>query len=223
MVETATTNVIEISKQRKGTRLSEGWKPTKAGKTYAKNRHWSLEEIRDEIDNFVEYYTNGKGKNQTRISWPRTWQTWVRKNYSRNGAGVVPIKRAKKAPTKVWKVQPDLHNLNTQSGPPQFVEHPAIAKVKQLEATLRLEKSNMQKLDAEWVRECKNMLNAHEADILNHQRDVLSEFKTIKGMFTGTLSRNEVLLDALDEKRQLHDIIARLAAPKPSLWKRIFG
>ena len=52
---------------------------------YAKSKNWSDDEIADDVENFVEHFTNGKGRNETRPEWSKSWKRWVRTNYAKNG------------------------------------------------------------------------------------------------------------------------------------------
>lgn len=79
-------NKREDSKDAKrGKRLTEDWQPNAKDRQYAEAANWSANEISNDAENFIEYYTNGKGRAETSPNWSRRWQTWVRKNFSRNG------------------------------------------------------------------------------------------------------------------------------------------
>lgn len=75
----------KIENSKNGKRLSEDWKPCLDDKKYASARNWSEAEIADDVENFIEHFTNGPGRKQTSPDWSKRWQRWVRTNYGKNG------------------------------------------------------------------------------------------------------------------------------------------
>ncbi len=63
--------------QRRGTKLASDWRPDADQIGYAIEKGYSRDEAESIADQFVNYFTNGKGKNQAHINWDRTWQTWI--------------------------------------------------------------------------------------------------------------------------------------------------
>lgn len=77
-------------------------KKTKAKKTLVKFdgvvhlewTDWALKNglsqrsVNIERENFIEYWTEGKGKGQKRENWKLTWNSWIRKNHEYGNAAV---------------------------------------------------------------------------------------------------------------------------------------
>jgi hypothetical protein len=85
------TDGDDDGKDRKGTRLPEDWRCSTSLRAYALGKEFDEDDIDTIEANFIQHFTNGKGKNQRHLSWERTWQTWVRndaqRNRDRNGGG----------------------------------------------------------------------------------------------------------------------------------------
>lgn len=62
-------------KLRRGVRVPDNWEPEAADKAYAEqlgiDSAWEAEKFRN-------YYTNGRGKNETFVDIHRAWQSWIR-------------------------------------------------------------------------------------------------------------------------------------------------
>lgn len=71
-------NAQPSAKPRKGVRLEADWSPSDRDYAYAVDRGWSAEQIRDMAEDFREYFTNGRGRNETSPDWSLRWQRWVR-------------------------------------------------------------------------------------------------------------------------------------------------
>jgi len=69
----------------KGTHLSPEWQPSSEDKTYAADRGFNAGQINNMVADFVEHFTNGKGRTQTRPEWSRSWQRWVRQDIEWHG------------------------------------------------------------------------------------------------------------------------------------------
>lgn len=89
LVTPLVTKDINTPKEQKNAkreeRLSDNWKPDAKDREYAKSKFWTDAEIEKEAENFLEHYTNGKGRKEKRPEWSKSWQTWVRNNYGKNG------------------------------------------------------------------------------------------------------------------------------------------
>jgi uncharacterized protein YdaU (DUF1376 family) len=71
------------AKGSRGTRLSEDWDPGDDGVEYARELGFSNARI-DEIYNaFRDYWLAKAGQAARKVSWPRTWKTWVRTEHER--------------------------------------------------------------------------------------------------------------------------------------------
>jgi len=65
-------------KKRMGKRLEISWAPSDDDLAFASERGYAGKQLADMIENFREYFTNGKGRNETRPGWSLSWQTWIR-------------------------------------------------------------------------------------------------------------------------------------------------
>jgi hypothetical protein len=66
-------------KRARGTRLPEDWQPTPELLAYANSRGWHGQALADEIENFRDYWTAKTGASATKLDWPATFRTWIRK------------------------------------------------------------------------------------------------------------------------------------------------
>jgi hypothetical protein len=85
------------STRRKGTLLPDDWQPPPEAVAYAQGEGLRDVEIDTLKETFLNYYTNGRGKNDAHTNWLRTWQNWVRKeatscrrNYKPSGFTATP-------------------------------------------------------------------------------------------------------------------------------------
>lgn len=67
-----------VNGKRPGRKLDPDWQPSADCIAYASGRGIHGPRLPDEIANFVDHFTNGNGRNKTRVSWDRTWQRWCR-------------------------------------------------------------------------------------------------------------------------------------------------
>lgn len=64
-------------------KLPKDWKPNEACRKYALERGLDIDRT---TADFAEYWQNGRGRNEKRPGWDRTWQTWCR-NAADRGQG----------------------------------------------------------------------------------------------------------------------------------------
>lgn len=72
----------------RATRLSADWQLPAEGVAYANERGFFDTYLSDIFANFIEHFTNGKGRNETHIDWLKTWFRWVRTSRPPNGGPV---------------------------------------------------------------------------------------------------------------------------------------
>ncbi len=64
--------------KRPGRKLEATWRPSPADVDYAAERGIDGRRLEDEIENFIEHFTNGNGRNKTSPNWSLRWQRWCR-------------------------------------------------------------------------------------------------------------------------------------------------
>lgn len=104
--------------KKKVSKLPEDWIPSPDDKQLAIDRNWTELEISDDVLNFIEHFTNGKGRNEAREDWSKSWKAWVRKNLNKNGMGFgssQPIGISDDLMTKLQQQQDDLDQKRTRA------------------------------------------------------------------------------------------------------------
>jgi uncharacterized protein YdaU (DUF1376 family) len=70
-------------KTRRGTKLPVDFNfPSDWFSEALKEMRCSVEAVESDRIGFIDYYTNGDGKNKSRIDWLLSWRSWYRKSYS---------------------------------------------------------------------------------------------------------------------------------------------
>ena len=101
---TPTTIKKEVyTKNKNGSKLSDDWILGEGDREYAKEKGWSEGKISTQVENFIEHFTNGKGRNQASPNWSLRWKTWVRNDYGKSAA------KAWNGGVDAWEVQERLH------------------------------------------------------------------------------------------------------------------
>jgi len=83
--ETEKENIQKKDIPAKGTHLSPEWQPSSVDRAYAADRGFNAGQIDNLTADFVEHFTNGKGRTQTRPEWSRSRQRWVRQDIEWHG------------------------------------------------------------------------------------------------------------------------------------------
>lgn len=79
------TSLIDVSllTAKKGSRIDDDWRPSEQLMTWAKAEAQSVD-LEMETSNFVDYWAAIPGQRGIKLSWDRTWRTWVRRAHARN-------------------------------------------------------------------------------------------------------------------------------------------
>lgn len=88
--DTVEAEVIEVEaapgpKQRRGTRLPDGWEPSEALLAWVREKCPGLR--RSENEKFVDYWRAQPGQRGVKIDWDATWRNWMRSAFERSPAG----------------------------------------------------------------------------------------------------------------------------------------
>lgn len=68
----------EVSKKRRGSRLSEDWTPSQADIEFAHQHGLNSQSIQREADSFRDYWTSKPGASAVKLDWAATWRNWIR-------------------------------------------------------------------------------------------------------------------------------------------------
>lgn len=73
-------------------RLPQDWQPSAELMEWARGKRtdMTLEEIKDETENFLEFWLNKQGRDAQKKDWNRTYQTWMRRAVTRRRPGYRP-------------------------------------------------------------------------------------------------------------------------------------
>lgn len=71
------------SREKRGTRLPQDWKPTKELVATAREQFPSVD-LQVETDAFCDWWHAKAGKDATKLDWDLTWQGWMRRTHQRN-------------------------------------------------------------------------------------------------------------------------------------------
>lgn len=66
-------------KRQRGTRLPEGWQPKQEGVNLAFELGFSMEEGKQEVLKFKDYWCGKAGPNAVKMDWDATWRNWLRR------------------------------------------------------------------------------------------------------------------------------------------------
>jgi hypothetical protein len=67
----------ELKESKKGSRISEDWKPSEANKEYAISKGFHNGQILTIADKFLNYWLGATGKNAIKLDWDATWRNKV--------------------------------------------------------------------------------------------------------------------------------------------------
>lgn len=73
----AATNVA-APKSKKGSRIPEGWQPSRTDGNANAEKGMSAERLRGELEKFRDYWTAKSGQSATKLDWDATWRNWLR-------------------------------------------------------------------------------------------------------------------------------------------------
>lgn len=76
-------DVFSAESSEKGSRLPESWAPSAAMVAYA-GEHAPSVNVRETVQDFVDYWVAVPGARGRKVLWDRTWMTWVRRAHARN-------------------------------------------------------------------------------------------------------------------------------------------
>lgn len=83
-IEPAAATAAVTLKQRRGSRLPEGWVPSPATRDW-QAREFPGVDVRIEHLKFTNYWLAKSGRDATKTDWDRTWQNWIMEAASRAG------------------------------------------------------------------------------------------------------------------------------------------
>jgi uncharacterized protein YdaU (DUF1376 family) len=66
-----------ISKEKRGTRISEDWKPTEQDLQHAFKKGLSNDTTHEQAERFRDYWLSKSGAGGTKLDWAATWRTWI--------------------------------------------------------------------------------------------------------------------------------------------------
>ena len=68
---------LHKKESKKGSRISEDWKPSEANKEYAISKGFHNGQIQTLADKFLNYWLGATGKNAIKLDWDATWRNKV--------------------------------------------------------------------------------------------------------------------------------------------------
>ena len=68
---------LHKKESKKGSRISEDWKPNEANKEYAISKGFHNGQIQTLADKFLNYWLGATGKNAIKLDWDATWRNKV--------------------------------------------------------------------------------------------------------------------------------------------------
>ncbi len=74
------------SKEKRGSRISENWKPSQDDYNQALSMGLSVEQVDNEANKFRDYWIAKAGSGGVKLNWSATWRNWCRTAKSRSGA-----------------------------------------------------------------------------------------------------------------------------------------
>lgn len=69
-----------IVSSRRGTRLPSDWRLPMAWGEWAVEQGCSSDEIRDQADRFLDYWSSVPGQKGVKLDWQATWRNWIRQS-----------------------------------------------------------------------------------------------------------------------------------------------
>lgn len=83
--DTDTEKKSSLRSPKKATRLSPDWRPSPEDLEYARSQGMPDGVIGREAENYRDYWIAKPGAGGTKLDWPATWRTWIRKACERGG------------------------------------------------------------------------------------------------------------------------------------------
>ncbi|MFE4469528.1 hypothetical protein ACFRFH_12005 [Leifsonia sp. NPDC056824] len=97
-------DVIRDDKPRRGSRITEGWKPSEGLIRWARQHCPSVGPV--ESANFVDYWLARPGQGGLKLDWDATWRTWMRRAHQSNvERGWVPSSQPELVAVPSWVAQ----------------------------------------------------------------------------------------------------------------------
>ncbi|MCA3080408.1 MAG: helix-turn-helix domain-containing protein [Rhodocyclaceae bacterium] len=77
---------VSISSNKRGSRISENWKPSQDDYNQALHVGLTVEQIDHEANKFRDYWISKAGKDAVKLNWSATWRNWCRTAKDRSRA-----------------------------------------------------------------------------------------------------------------------------------------
>ncbi len=67
-------------KTRRGSRLPDGWTPTRSDANLNAEQAYDAQWLTDQLDRFRDYWAGVTGAKGTKLDWDATWRNWIRRS-----------------------------------------------------------------------------------------------------------------------------------------------